>query len=339
MMKRKEEKSEKIPAALEGVEEDEKKRIGKRKRKARTQQVNEFRQEKMKAGVESSRFVLGLDISSNSPGACVWDRQNHRVALIGIFENQTQRLAFENEAKDQLQLSFKLDGVDHALDLNIIDTGKIVTAKEKDKTHTTQNIFAQKVKNVQDVFNRAKTWIHQWSSSSNQKDMVSVLIEGYAFGAEGQRKTLLAEVGGVARFLIMSERGWTFSEVPPPSLKSHFTGDGQATKHGMLARFMELVPSASHLFARLFNMETKTVPNPVQDIVDAFGLVFCSLFPPAIKKSKKKLITQKVSNPKKKQKIEADLCLPANENRTVMNTTTPPVPPKRGKKSVPCNKV
>lgn len=61
-----------------------------------------------------------------------------------------------------------------------------------------------------------------------------VVIEGYSFGAKGNAVINLGELGGVIRWTLW-DRGYTYLEVPPASLKMFATGKGNAKKDEVLA--------------------------------------------------------------------------------------------------------
>lgn len=61
-----------------------------------------------------------------------------------------------------------------------------------------------------------------------------VVIEGYAFGVQGQQGHIsLGELGGVVR-CALADRDIPFVEIPPSSLKMFATGKGNAKKEAVL---------------------------------------------------------------------------------------------------------
>jgi Holliday junction resolvasome RuvABC endonuclease subunit len=97
-----------------------------------------------------------------------------------------------------------------------------------------------------------------------------IRMEGYAFDAKSSSISKLHELGGILKYLLYNN-GRQFAEVPPTRLKKWFTGSGRASKELMYEHFiLKGLPP----LIEIFEMEKcKGIPNPVQDIVDAFALV------------------------------------------------------------------
>ena len=105
----------------------------------------------------------------------------------------------------------------------------------------------------------------------NAEKSAKIRMEGYAFGAKSSSVSKLHEIGGVLKYRLHLS-GFTIDELPPTSLKKHFTGCGNASKKMMYEKFVELGFPA--LLAEFdMSSEKEIVPNPVQDIVDACALI------------------------------------------------------------------
>jgi len=73
-----------------------------------------------------------------------------------------------------------------------------------------------------------------------------VVIEGYAFGVQGQQGHIsLGELGGVVR-LAIADRGIPYVEIPPSCVKLFATGKGNAPKDEVLAAAIRKLEYAGH---------------------------------------------------------------------------------------------
>lgn len=102
-----------------------------------------------------------------------------------------------------------------------------------------------------------------------------VYIEGYAFRTYSSSSSTLYELGGILRYRL-AQANYEYVTVPPTRLKKLFTGGGRATKVDMYRKFtltwrQDILKSVFRLAAR-----ANHIPNPVQDIVDAYALTFVS---------------------------------------------------------------
>lgn len=64
-----------------------------------------------------------------------------------------------------------------------------------------------------------------------------VHIEGYSYGSGGANSHHLSELGGVIR-MTLADRGYTWREIPPRSVKKSFTGKGNASKSEMVEVYL-----------------------------------------------------------------------------------------------------
>jgi Holliday junction resolvasome RuvABC endonuclease subunit len=101
-----------------------------------------------------------------------------------------------------------------------------------------------------------------------------VVIENYAFNVikykESTSVTGLAELGGVIRSKLWHAK-LPFLEVPPTTIKKWFTGSGNADKVQMWKRFQEVLPKVLLKKWLPAPFPPNEIPNPHQDIVDAFA--------------------------------------------------------------------
>lgn len=115
----------------------------------------------------------------------------------------------------------------------------------------------------------------------SQKKNIIILIEGYAYKiSNSSAVTKMAEIGGSMRNKIIEMFNGTipFYEIGPTALKKKFTGNGQANKIEMWEQFQKLQPVAAKTLKDLLpGSWTNDVPKPIQDIVDAFALLFTHL--------------------------------------------------------------
>ena len=97
-------------------------------------------------------------------------------------------------------------------------------------------------------------------------------IEGYSYGSTGQRVSEIYENGSIIRNKLYHS-GWDITEYPPSEIKKYFTGKGNAGKSEMMYQFE--YENVIDLYAELGLKESKNgnVPNPCQDLADAYAIV------------------------------------------------------------------
>jgi len=97
-----------------------------------------------------------------------------------------------------------------------------------------------------------------------------IRMEGYAFDAKSSSVSKLHELGGIVKYQLYLQK-FTVEEIAPTKLKKWFTGHGRATKEDM---YMHAIKGCFPELINTFEMQAcKGIPNPVQDIVDAYALV------------------------------------------------------------------
>lgn len=106
-----------------------------------------------------------------------------------------------------------------------------------------------------------------------------VFIEGHAYGTRSASTSKLYELAGILKYRL-SQSDYKYTVIPPTRLKLLFAGHGRATKQEMYQRFIQIWKG--DVCKDVFGMDTnstKTIPNPVQDIVDAYALVHSNTQP------------------------------------------------------------
>jgi len=109
----------------------------------------------------------------------------------------------------------------------------------------------------------------------------SVRIEDYIYHANNsQAVTILAETSGVIKFLMKRQNpGRTIHRVNTKTVKKFFGGDGRADKYKMYKEFDRWFPEWSAIVQTYFKWKfnpvdsNQTIPHPIEDIVDAIGLL------------------------------------------------------------------
>jgi len=92
-----------------------------------------------------------------------------------------------------------------------------------------------------------------------------VHIEGYSYSSGGANSHHLSELGGVIR-MTLSDRGFTWREIPPRSVKKSFTNKGNASKAEMVGVYLQKG-------YKLPAIEVKRPEDhPNEDIVDSIAI-------------------------------------------------------------------
>jgi len=112
------------------------------------------------------------------------------------------------------------------------------------------------------------SWIEQFLRPGSDRK-VHIFIEQYALRMAGSSSvSKLCELGGAFRYLL-NERGWTFSELSPASVKKTFAGNGRATKEEMGEAYAGRhgMPSLGGVLG------VKSHQHPLEDMVDALAVL------------------------------------------------------------------
>lgn len=92
-----------------------------------------------------------------------------------------------------------------------------------------------------------------------------VHIEGYSYSSGGANSHHLSELGGVIR-MTLADRGFTWREIPPRSVKKSFTNKGNASKAEMVGFYLQKG-------YKLPAIEVKRPEDhPNEDIVDSIAI-------------------------------------------------------------------
>lgn len=96
-----------------------------------------------------------------------------------------------------------------------------------------------------------------------------IRLEGYAYNILSSSSSTLHELGGILKYQLHTHHR-TWEEIPPTQLKKLFTGKGNATKNEMYQSFIS--KGQPDLLTAFDFKPSKCIPNPVQDIIDAYAL-------------------------------------------------------------------
>lgn len=184
---------------------------------------------------------IGIDLSVTSPGLCV------------IEDDITNKIHFYFFALRKKHLDFQYTHKN--ISMNVI--GDLFNKQWKNRIERYEYI----VQNIVETMNMFQ----------NKK----IVLEGYAFSAQGQGLTSLAELRGIL-LKEFYDIGWEWEEVPPTKIKKFFSGSGNANKYSMLSQWKSM--GIIDLYEELEMKESAkgNVPSPIQDIVDAYALALFS---------------------------------------------------------------
>ena len=112
---------------------------------------------------------------------------------------------------------------------------------------------------------------------ANLSGDIHVVIEGYAFNMQSSSCSILHELGGALKYCL-NKNNIPYSIKPPTKIKKNFTGNGRASKRDMYNAFVTNLSVDLFTIFRMKDNDSKNIPNPIQDIVDAFAIVFPTIF-------------------------------------------------------------
>ena len=100
-----------------------------------------------------------------------------------------------------------------------------------------------------------------------------VCLEGYSYASHSSSSSKLYEFGGILRYNL-TQLGLNYTEYAPGHVKKIFSGSGKATKNDMYTAYLQ---RGYRDLLVLFNLNSKStsIPNPVQDLVDAIAVLHC----------------------------------------------------------------
>lgn len=191
-------------------------------------------------------ITVGIDLSLSSPGMCIFDPCAKIVYCFFLPSRRKdipRRFDCESPWSGGCQICVRV--------LKPYPPG--VTGDQERYEHVTTELV-ERIKAC-----------HQTGVRTN------IFMEGYAFGCRGSAHSYkLAELTGILKQNLFRE-GLTVVSVPPTQVKKSFSGKGSATKVEMYRVFHTRVDV--DLLRRFEMLQCKGVPNPVQDIVDAFAVM------------------------------------------------------------------
>lgn len=198
-------------------------------------------------------IYIGVDLSLRSPGLSIYN------PLKKTFNNY-----FFPQRKREIKFSFSQNITVHkphtvSFDFSIKPISHASDSNDKCGVISKYKFISEQLINV----------IESEIVDINKKH-VCVRIEGYAFNAKSSSCSKLHELGGIFKYLLYC-RNINFEEISPTKLKKTFSGKGNANKEYMYEVFKK------HGFPELMSVfhikNVKSIPNPVQDIVDSVALV------------------------------------------------------------------
>lgn len=212
--------------------------------------------------------VMAIDMSLTSPGVVVWRPMERQWWCYGVRHTEKEVLhrleRFQPLPNVQIELHYcTLDKLDGVLELcPASSTG----------SYTRQSTNAR--------ITRMTTTTELIVKLATEHRCTTVVIEGYSLNSK-MSQTLLSELGGILRFRL-HHLGISLHEVPPLRVKKYITGKGRMKKHELgneLLRTLEGVMKFPSLFRvsgipRYIGVrERKTVPHPLEDVIDACALM------------------------------------------------------------------
>lgn len=249
----------------QNLKQKERKREKNKKKRA----ISDDKMDSLLEQAQSKKYILGFDMSMNSPALTVVDRSDPDLIVFTIVcfsqtkaqlkavtafnegkesnDNHRQTLLWENKGQN---CSFSIIMHEYpATFQHNAERFEIVTEK-----------LMQSLRSIVDDLPNALA-----------------IVENYAFNSkQSSSVTGLAEIGGVIRNKLFKME-IPFFEIPPSMVKNWFTGSGAADKPKMWSVFQKTVVfdgTATDLQKIIPGSFNKTIPSPHQDIVDSFASAF-----------------------------------------------------------------
>ena len=172
-------------------------------------------------------IIAGIDYSLRGPAVCIYNSEN------GAF-------SFKN-------CSFYF-----------------LTNTQKYATMFNDNIFGERFNQWNCETQRYET-IADWACD-RILGCEQIALEGYAFGAKGNRLFQIAENTGILKYKIY-QRGIPIEVIAPTEVKKFATNKGNASKMDMHSVFYK---QTSIDLKKLISPDQKDISNPVSDIVDSY---------------------------------------------------------------------
>jgi Holliday junction resolvasome RuvABC endonuclease subunit len=249
------------------LKQKERKREKNKKKRANSDEKMDSLLEQAK----SSKYILGFDMSMNSPALTIVDRSNPDLIAITVVcfsqtKAQLKAVSTFNEGKET--------DANHKQTLLWDNKGQKCSFSliMHEYPSTFQNNTERFEIVTEKLIESLRTIVNDFSSAL-------AIIENYAFNSkQSSSVTGLAEIGGVIRNKLF-KREIPFFEIPPSVVKNWFTGSGAADKPKMWSVFQKTVVfentgTATDLQKIIPGSFNKTIPSPHQDIVDSFASAF-----------------------------------------------------------------
>lgn len=183
-------------------------------------------------------IFIGLDLSINSTGVVVTDGTKTQYHII------TNKLTKKQQQCEYIKY--------HTYDKRVPDKDADYMEKEKCKSH-----------NIYEITNTIKQILFEDNHINSNFDIVSIQMEGVAFGASGD-VVGLAGLNYQVRYMLESA-GFEFNVISPMQLKKWAVGNGGADKDVMIDAFQRYTG-----FENPLNVK-------IDDIADAFFLAICEI--------------------------------------------------------------
>jgi len=172
-------------------------------------------------------IIAGIDYSLRGPAICIHNSEN------GSFSFKTCSFYF-------------------------------LTNTQKYATMFNDNIFGERFNQWNCETSRYET-IADWACD-RIVGCEQVALEGYAFGAKGNRLFQIAENTGILKYKIY-QRGVPIEVVAPTEVKKFATNKGNASKMDMHSAFYK---HTCVDLKKMISPDQKDISNPVSDIVDSY---------------------------------------------------------------------
>jgi Holliday junction resolvasome RuvABC endonuclease subunit len=207
--------------------------------------------------LEKYPCLIGLDMSLNSPGLCLYNQKTKHLQFYFI---------------PQLKREVGLEHKDASITITpllsrMLDKNEFTSREERFELITSMLLKAIK--------STCSTWGYV------EKDCF-IAIEGYSLKSKSSSSaSALFELGGIIRNKIYNQ-GYTYKEISPTASKMVFTGQGSATKALMYKHWRSEyhMPNLAAIFKMnetniLSRIHEKFSITPIEDQVDSFSLVNC----------------------------------------------------------------
>lgn len=195
-------------------------------------------------------MIIGIDFSINSTALAI---KTDNISLFSFVPNyKSGKKAFE--VHDSLK-------------------GIVVTQSYLKPPKSTDSIEEQsnKLINADQLSGIIMSILEAYDESVSE-----IRIEGFSYGSKGNSFIDLITYNTYLKVKLIQKYGHVIKVIPPKTLKKAYTGNGNASKCDMLRTFME--KSTHPLVNKIQNMNILkegefTIPKPLDDLVDAVGLV------------------------------------------------------------------